>query len=201
LTDAFLQLINLRCTRADRVLVDRLNLLVKPGDIVHIQGANGSGKTTLLRTLCGLLAPDRGAVHWRKQAVSDKRSPLLYIGHQPGIKVALTPRENLQWLAALSRGGNVTDINSALATVGLQQVADTPCHLLSAGQRQRVALARLFVERAAVWLLDEPFAAVDKDGTAKLEQWIEQHAEQGGAVLLTTHHKLLLARPVITVAV
>ena len=193
---ALLETVDLSCERDDRLLIDRLNFSVHPGDIYQIEGPNGSGKTTLLRVLCGLSTRYTGDLLWQDQSIRDAQveflSSLLYIGHQPGIKSTLTPRENLQWHASVKGQKAGVNIESALATVGLYGFEDAPCYSLSAGQQRRVSLARLFLNDCPLWILDEPFTAIDKNGVAELEGWIENHAANGGAVIITTHHELSL---------
>jgi heme exporter protein A len=190
---ALLQTIDLSCERDDRLLINALNLEIEPGFIYQLEGPNGSGKTTLLRVLCGLSTRYRGEILWcgetMARARADYLSQLLFIGHSAGVKAALTPRENLQWYAALNHA-DANAIDQALTKVGLRGFEDSPCFNLSAGQQRRVSLARLFLQQASLWVLDEPFTAIDKSGVAELETWIEQHALQGGSVLLTTHHEL-----------
>ncbi len=193
-----LHTVDLCCERDARLLVDQLNLSISAGQICQVEGPNGSGKTTLLRVLCGLSNNYRGEIFWRGQPVkrvaSQYRSELLYLGHHPGTKSVLTPRENLQWY--VDSGGFVAaDIEPALAKVGLYGYEDLPCYRLSAGQQRRVALARLFIGDTPLWVLDEPFTAIDKYGVAELEGWIADHARQGGSVLLTTHHELSVDYP------
>lgn len=194
-----LETIDLCCERDDRILVDRLNLQVEEGTIHQLEGPNGSGKTTLLRVLCGLSSRYRGRVLWRGRPIARVRSDflatLLYIGHGAGIKSALTPRENLAWHSALKgdRGAGARGvIDVALEKVGLYGFEDAPCFTLSAGQQRRVGLARLFLVPAPLWILDEPFTAIDRQGVAELEGWIADHARQGGSVILTTHHELTI---------
>jgi heme exporter protein A len=190
---ALLQTIDLSCERDDRLLINALNLEIEPGVIYQLEGPNGSGKTTLLRVLCGLSTRYRGEILWggetMARARADYLSQLLFIGHSAGVKAALTPRENLRWYAALNHA-DASAIEQALMQVGLRGFEDSPCFNLSAGQQRRVSLARLFLQQARLWVLDEPFTAIDKRGVAELEGWIEQHALQGGSVLLTTHHEL-----------
>jgi heme exporter protein A len=190
---ALLQTIDLSCERDDRLLINALNLEIEPGVIYQLEGPNGSGKTTLLRVLCGLSTRYRGEILWggetMARARADYLSQLLFIGHSAGVKAALTPRENLRWYAALNHA-DASVIEQALMQVGLRGFEDSPCFNLSAGQQRRVSLARLFLQQAQLWVLDEPFTAIDKRGVAELEGWIGQHALQGGSVLLTTHHEL-----------
>jgi heme exporter protein A len=196
---ALLQTIDLSCERDDRLLINALNLEIEPGVIYQLEGPNGSGKTTLLRVLCGLSTRYRGEILWcgetMARARADYLSQLLFIGHSVGVKAALTPRENLQWYAALN-DADASVIEQALMKVGLRGFEDSPCFNLSAGQQRRVSLARLFLQQARLWVLDEPFTAIDKSGVAELEGWIEQHALRGGSVLLTTHHELNIGHPI-----
>ena len=192
-----LQAVDLYCERDERPLVENLNLRVESGHIYQVEGPNGSGKTTLLRVLCGISSRFRGELLWRGESMSTQRnsylSELLYIGHSSGVKTALTPRENLVWHAAITGFfGNVAEeiVSEALDRVGLYGFEDVPCYALSAGQQRRVSLARLFIGNMSLWILDEPFTAIDKQGVAELEIWIGEFAERGGAVILTTHHEL-----------
>lgn len=204
---ALLQTIDLCCERNDRPLVDNLNLVVEPGGIYRIEGPNGSGKTTLLRVLSGLSGRYSGQILWRGQPIrrvrTDFLTTLLFIGHQPGIKSVLTPRENLRWYQAThSHGAAVGSqaIDAALEKAGLYGFEDAPCFTLSAGQQRRVGLARLFLSPSDLWILDEPFTAIDRQGVAELEGWIAEQAGSGGSVILTTHHELSLDQPVQSIA-
>jgi heme exporter protein A len=196
---ALLQTIDLCCERDDRLLIKDLGLVIEAGRIYQLEGPNGSGKTTLLRVLCGLSSRYRGQILWGGKAIgkvrADYLSQLLFIGHNSGIKAALTPRENLRWYAAIKAVQPVT-IDQALQRVGLRGYEDSPCFSLSAGQQRRVALARLFLQQAQLWVLDEPFTAIDKKGVSELEGWIGEHAGGGGSVLLTTHHELTIKQPI-----
>lgn len=189
-----IELRDLACEHDDRRLFDALHLAISSGDIVQIGGANGVGKTTLLRALAGLKTVAKGDILYKGQSVSDVAwdyaQARLYLGHLPGIKKALTPQENLAWYA--SQGPVKTSIQDAIDRVGLSGYEDTPCHQLSAGQQRRVSLARLYLSAAEIWILDEPFTAIDKQGVAHLEQLIHDHSEQGGAVILTSHQDLTL---------
>jgi heme exporter protein A len=192
-----LETVELYCERDERPLVENLNLKVESGYIYQVEGPNGSGKTTLLRVLCGLSSRYRGELLWKGEAMLSERdaflAELLYIGHSSGVKAALTPRENLLWHAAISgfsgEGAN-EHVCRAIETVGLYGFEDVPCYALSAGQQRRVSLARLFIGKKSLWILDEPFTAIDKQGVAELEIWIGEFAQRGGAVILTTHHEL-----------
>lgn len=196
LAELLLTLENLTCERDERPLFSDLTAQLYAGERVQVLGPNGSGKTTLLRALAGIGAPARGHIHWRGQPVQSQhwafRQSLLYIGHAPGIKAALTPLENLAWYRALSAGSQQGNAVEALERVGLSGYEDTPCYQLSAGQLRRVALARLFLSRAPLWILDEPFTAIDRTGVADLEQQLQTHTRQGGLVILTSHQDVSL---------
>lgn len=200
MTSTLLQINGLSSERDERLLIDGLSLRVDEGDIVQVEGPNGSGKTTLLRILCGLSSRYEGDVLWRDRPLrgnlGNYLGELLFLGHGAGIKAILTPRENLRWLVALHNQRPSDDaIDAALAKVGLSGFEDAPCHRLSAGQQRRVNLARLFVTDATLWILDEPFTAIDRHGVVEIERWLIEHSDRGGAVVLTTHHSLHLPRP------
>lgn len=189
-----LELRNLGCERDERLLFSGLDVQLFPGDVVQIGGPNGAGKTTLLRALAGISTDYHGQIYYTGQALADVTwefaGDSLYLGHLPGIKKALTPAENLEWYKAQS--GAAIAINDALAAVGLYGYEDTPCYQLSAGQLRRVALARLHLSRARIWILDEPFTAIDKLGVSQLEALIAQQSAKGGVVILTSHQDLTL---------
>ena len=188
----------LRCRRGERCLFSALDLRLAPGQLLHLQGSNGSGKTTLLRALCGLLHPDSGQIRWRGEPIArlseDYYRDLLYLGHLNGIKGDLTGLENLR-IASRLAGQPASDqaAGKALSRIGLGGFEDLPCRMLSQGQKKRVALARLLLSQAPLWILDEPFAALDVGAVALLDDLIRAHVETGGLVVLTTHQTLTLA--------
>ena len=191
----------LQATRDDRTLFEELSFSLNPGDIIQLAGPNGAGKTTLLNCIVGLTRPDAGNIQWQDDHSGRFRQPFSYIGHQLGLKLLLTPLENLDWLGRL-RGlvYQRAEVMQALVKVGLSGYEDVPVGRLSAGQKRRVALARLFVENARVWVLDEPFTAIDQNGVQRLEGWLTTHAGKGGMVLLTTHHRFPAEFPVRALA-
>jgi len=194
LTQPLLETQALSCERDWRVLFEGLDLQLFAGDMLQVAGPNGSGKTSLLRLLCGLMQPTAGEILLQGEPLARQRDELarrlLWIGHAAGIKGLLSAEENLAWLCALHRPASPERIRQALVAVGLRGFEDVPCHTLSAGQQRRVALARLHLDPPPLWILDEPFTALDKQGVAELEQHLAQHCEAGGLVVLTTHHSL-----------
>ncbi len=182
------------CERDDRVLFAGLDFMLQEGQLMQVQGSNGSGKTTLLRILCGLNSVYEGELFWEGVPLDECRehflASLLYLGHRVGVNKILTARENLRWSCALHAPVSDADIEGALESVGLAGYADIPCRNMSAGQQQRVSLARLLLSPARLWVLDEPFTTLDVRGVKALESLLAAHVGRGGSVLLTTHHPL-----------
>ncbi|MEH6550897.1 MAG: cytochrome c biogenesis heme-transporting ATPase CcmA [Pseudomonadales bacterium] len=196
MSQTLLNVSNLSCERDGRQLFCDLSFSLRCGELLQVAGPNGSGKTSLLRILCGLGAYQQGQVNWFGDENSGGLAPdfsrILFLGHQPGLKSALSPRENLSWYFDLRNSVSLPEIDAALVSVGLAGFEDVPTHQLSAGQQRRIALARLRLSKAEVWVLDEPFTAIDLAGVAELEAQLAEFVQAGGAVLLTTHHKLSL---------
>ncbi len=191
-----LELRDVSCERDDAPLFEPLSFALAAGDIVQLEGANGIGKTTLLRCIGGLSSRWHGEMRWCGNPLSRRRAEFaaatIYLGHAIGLKAALSARENLQWWTGLRGIDTRAAIDSALERVGLCGYEDNPCYQLSAGQQRRVGLARLFLSDAKLWILDEPFTAIDRRGADELEQWIAARAAAGGAILLTSHQPLSL---------
>lgn len=195
---AGLWLDDLHGVRSGRTLFSGLNLAIAPGQLLRIEGANGAGKTSLLRMICGLLAPRSGRVLWRGQAVSRLREEfgreLVYIGHAAALKDELSALENLQVALALAGLAPSAEVaRAALQEAGLAGRERAPVRILSQGQRRRVALARLVLSGTApLWVLDEPFNALDSAASAWLVSLISRHVSGGGIVALTSHQDVAL---------
>lgn len=186
----------LTCEREERLLFRDLEFSLDSGQALQVKGGNGSGKTTLLRILCGLNDNYQGELHWQGERLTDRweayHADLLYIGHRVAVNHVLSPLENLRWSCRLHDPTDDDGIRGALAEMDLSGYEDSPCFSLSAGQQQRVSLAKLLLSSAGLWILDEPFTTLDADGVSLLENLVARHAGNGGAVLITTHHKLML---------
>lgn len=194
-----LEAADLQCVRGDRVLFDHVSFSVESGELLHVRGANGSGKTTMLRMVCGLVSPSSGEIRWRGQSARKQgdefHKELLYLGHQAGIKAELTALENLKFSSAVS--GQALDTQAAvtaLRQMGLKGREDLPSKVLSQGQQRRVALARLLVSKAPLWVLDEPFTALDIKAVSMLQDVLAGHVAGGGIALITTHQDFTLNR-------
>ena len=188
-----LKIENLAFERNDALLFEPVSFELNSGEALHIEGANGAGKTTLFQLLIKLLEPCAGDVYFRGQHLSqchfEYLSDILFIGHQSAVKAALTVEENLSWMSP--DGTSAEKITAALQSVGLEHYASIPSYRLSAGQHRRVALARLMTTSASLWYLDEPFAALDKQGVGFIENCMQQHLDQGGCIVFSSHQDLV----------
>jgi heme exporter protein A len=189
----------LACTRGDRTLFGNLSFTLEARGLLHVAGANGSGKTSLLRILCGLGAAEAGEVRWRGEPIRALREAywreVVYLGHANALKDDLSAVENLRVSCALA-GRPVGDdaVSAALAQFGLAPCAQLPVRALSQGQKRRSALARLALSaQAPLWILDEPFSALDVAAVAHLEKLILTHVDGGGCVIFTTHQDAAIA--------
>jgi heme exporter protein A len=186
-----LEAADLHCERGGRTIFKKLSFSLLPRNVLLVTGANGSGKTSLLRILCGLLSPSAGEVRWNGTAIRSLKEEyarqLVYLGHAPGVKDELSPAENLEIACDLA-GLQVSngEVRGALARFGLAE--EQAVKQLSQGQRRRAALARLALSaQVPLWLLDEPFAALDAAATALVEELIQGHVARGGAVVYSAH--------------
>lgn len=189
---------NLECVRGDRRLFAGLGFRLDAGELMWLQGKNGAGKTSLLRMLTGLVPPEAGEIRWRGEPirrVGDAfRAELCYLGHLNAIKEELTPLENLLAASRLAEEElSEDDALDALEQVGLAGREDLACKYLSQGQKRRVALARLVKERRALWVLDEPFVALDVAAVDWLSGLISAHLQRGGLAVMTTHQPVAIA--------
>jgi heme exporter protein A len=182
MTSPLLDITDVTCEREGRELFAHLSLQVYPGTCVELTGPNGSGKSTLLRCITGLFPDYEGSI---------VVAQMLYLGHKPGVSSLLTPIENLRWYQALTDSDH--SAADALARVGLRGYEEVRCQNLSAGQHRRVSLARLLVCQAPLWLLDEPFTALDDGGRELVRELLVAHCAQGGAVVCATHQALGVA--------
>lgn len=184
---------DLSCSRDDRLLFSGLEFNLRAGQILLLEGSNGSGKTSLLRILCGFREPDSGEISWQGQPLEDSGyyADMAYVGHADGSKKELTVLENLRFALALNAPGHYS-IDQALDKVQLAGFDDNAVQTLSAGQKRRLSLARLLVTHNILWILDEPFTSLDRQGMELIESLIAAHVESGGMVILTSHHDISL---------
>ena len=185
---------NLACVRGDRRLFEGLCFHVKAGQALAVEGANGAGKTSLLRLIAGFLAPAAGRILVKTGAGesddAEERGRLVgWLGHLDGLKPQMTVGEQLAFYARLYAVRDL-DLPAQLAEAGLVRQSDLPCRYLSAGQKRRLALARLLASRRPLWLLDEPFAALDAAGQALVAQLMARHCGYGGIIIAATHDPL-----------
>lgn len=189
--DFILEARQIACLRDERTLFSGLNFHLYSGQILLIEGVNGAGKTSLLRILTGFRQPDEGELFWNGDSIENLGAAfyqdVAYIGHNNGLKETLTAQENLQYAQALA--SPALSLDESLQQVRLNGYQDTPVRYLSAGQRRRLALARLLCTHKTLWILDEPFTSLDKASIHMIEQLITAHVKKGGMVIMTSHHE------------
>src|SRR6266481_351629 len=193
-----LEVSNLACSRGDHQLFSGLSFKLRPGQIMQVQGENGSGKTSLLRALCGFMMPAEGKITWHGTDIRNLDeayyAEVLYLGHLNAIKDDLSALENLRISAGLSGTElNENEALTALRSMGLKRRELLPTKVLSQGQKRRVALARLLVSGAALWILDEPLAALDVGAVLLIQELVADHLRRQGMVIFTTHQPLEIA--------
>jgi len=192
---ALLEAREINAWRGDRHILRDVSFGVRAGEFLKITGPNGVGKTTLLRVVCGLLPAESGTVVWRGKelhhASEEFHTDMAYLGHLNSLKADLTARENLQFLAGLRQALEPSDIDAALDRVGILSRGDLPARSLSAGQKRRLALARLLLSGAVLWILDEPVTNLDTAGYGLVEQLVREHVQAGGLALAAAHQRLL----------
>ena len=195
-----LEVCRLACVRGDKSLYQDLSFTLKPGELLQLFAPNGGGKSSLLRQLCGLLPTSKKKIYWQSKDVTESpivfKQSMIYIGHKNNLQLLLSPSDNLKFLATVS-GASIpteTELNEALKTVGLSAVKHLPCQELSAGQRQRASLARLLLKPVPLWILDEPFSALDKQGKEMLTQMLKTHADNGGLAIVATHQAVQISQ-------
>lgn len=190
-----LEVTDLACARGEQKLFTNLSFVLSGGELLQVQGANGSGKTTLLRTLCGFIQPLKGEIRWQGQGIreldEEYYADIIYLGHLNAIKDELNALENLRINSALA-GCEVSDsvAIAALRRMGLRGRETFPVKVLSQGQRRRVALARLLISKAPLWILDEPLTALDIGAVGLMQEMIGEHLGRRGMVIYTTHQVL-----------
>ena len=188
----------LTCIRDDRTLFSDLSFKLEPSQTLLVEGRNGSGKTSLLRMLCGIRMPDEGQITWNDNDIfklsTDYLASIAYIGHKDGVKLDLTADENLAFVKNLGNPEHGVSNETALNTIFLSGYDDVPARNMSAGQRRRLALARLLVTQSQLWVLDEPFTSLDTQGIELIENLIRKHLSNGGMLVMSSHHAVTLEK-------
>ena len=189
-----LEVVDLECVRGDRPLFSHLSFSMKPGELLHVTGVNGSGKTTLLRALCGLTRAASGEIRWQGSTIrelgDEYHKHLAYVGHSNGIQGELTPNENLRSAAGLCGNADLAHIRHTLKRLGLSTHDYFPSKILSQGQKRRLALARLVIQKKSLWILDEPLSALDVDSVALMTEILLEHLAGGGLIVMTSHQDI-----------
>jgi heme exporter protein A len=185
---------NLQCVRRDNILFQGLSFNLESGGLLQIDGINGSGKSSLLQMCVGLIQATEGNICWNDKNISDCRyqfqSEMTYFGHTNGVKAGLTALENMKVMHALSGSKTKVDYSQILKQIGLEKMEDVMLSRMSAGQKRRVGLSRIFMAVSKLWLLDEPFNALDKNGKKIIEKLIVEHCKTGGMVIFATHQTM-----------
>lgn len=196
--DALLEIRELHLWRGERHLLRGVSFELKAGELLQVVGPNGAGKTSLLRCAAGLLPCESGEILWRGERLQDCRDTyhqqLAYLAHVNALKADLSAAENLQYGVALRRRISASEIEAALARVQIGHCAGLPVRSLSAGQKRRVAIARIFLTQASLWILDEPVTNLDAAGIEVFERSMAQHLDAGGTILTAAHLLLLKGR-------
>ena len=194
-SSALLETRDLSCVRNDRLLFEHLDFSLEPGQMLVVEGPNGCGKTSLLRILTGLRLADDGEVLWRGDPIDrlagDYYEQVAYVGHHDGVKQELTCLENLRLARAMGMPSR-SDLDTVLEQVNLYAYGETEVGSLSAGQKRRLALARLLATDSMLWILDEPFTSLDKASMALFASLFEQHLQGQGLIVMTSHHEISL---------
>jgi heme exporter protein A len=190
-----LEVVDLVCVRGERRLFQDLSFTLTAGELLYVHGPNGSGKTTLLRTLCGLALPEAGEIRWRglnvRRLGEEFHKEMAYVGHLNGVKDELTAFENLRVIGQLAGVANSDErAEAALRRMELTVCAELPGKVLSQGQKRRVALARLLLAPRVLWIMDEPFNALDVKAVGMIQLILSEHLDNGGMVILTTHQEV-----------
>jgi heme exporter protein A len=185
---------NLECIRRDNILFQGLNFSLEEGGLLQIDGVNGSGKSSLLQMCVGLIQATEGEISWNGENINDCRyqyqTDISYFGHNNGVKAGLTALENMAVMHALSGTKSNIDYSLILEQIGMDDMDDVLLSRMSAGQKRRIGLTRIFMAKAKLWLLDEPFNALDVKGKAIIEQLIVKHCTAGGMVIFATHQHM-----------
>ncbi len=197
--EALLEARAIELWRGEHHLLRQISFTLSAGELLQVTGPNGAGKTSLLRVVCGLLPAESGDIRWRKTSTRERRDAfhrdLTYLAHLNALKLDLTADENLRVGTGLRRDTTKAERLAALDALGVARCTDLPARVLSAGQRRRVAFARVMLSNAVLWVLDEPTTNLDANGVAVIEHLLKGHLARGGAVLTAAHHGMLSGHP------